>query len=264
MQKFCTMCDQYYNDPTKHRFLECPYYVGCPCGLRPATKQHMEKCFMAREKNRKEQKQKSEPQGMIKNAKKMTSLLEFTCCYCFRAYFSSKEDHEEKFCVWHTGCPKCGEKKKDYAHAKNCTGSRKERTNVPEDHDIELVCRYCRSNVPMTKWDDHMKTQCGPKTVQEIVDATEKGSGGLIVIPETHGLGAGAQSEWKKGMYNCAFCGTDIMLTYKESHEARCKEQLKSKFGFTIYTVGEMNVVDLRRTPSTKNLREVTFVEEGS
>jgi hypothetical protein len=245
MEQFCTMCDQYYRDPAKHRYVDCPFYNGCPCGIRPATKQHVEKCFMARERSRKAQKGAT---PMVSNI----SQTEFTCVYCFRPYYSAKEEHETKFCMYFVGCTKCGAKGKDFTHSRTCKG--KEGETVSGAKEIELVCRYCRSNVPMSKYDDHMQKECGPRTVNEIVEATEKR--GLILLPP-------AIPEWKRSMVWCPFCGTDIVESYIETHQVRCKEQLKTKFEFAVYTVGEVRVYDNRRAQSIKDLREVIFVEEG-
>lgn len=243
--QLCTMCDQYYSDPLRHKVMDCYYYVGCPCGLKPTNKKHVEGCFMARERARKDKTRSRFPQPppMLRNADLKDEIV---CCYCFRDYYSSKEEHEEKYCPYFIGCYVCGQKKVDKVHVETC---KKRKENAVPD-EIQLVCRYCRQNVPMSQYDEHMKLQCGPKTIDGIIEETAKVPRLSLLPPRP------------LDMVPCGLCGSDIMKVYIESHSARCKDTVKSKFSSTVYYASEPRIVDLRRTASTKDLREVIF-EEG-
>ena len=227
MQQLCTMCDQFYSDPNKHRVMDCYYYVGCPCGIKPASKEHIKGCFFMRERARKKAMQKSAFMG-----NRSADDVQFNCIYCFRSYGGSTvEEHEKRFCYYTVGCPFCLLKKKDIGHVRNCKSRATEKSM--EDTVIVMVCQYCRADVKFEDWDEHKRTRCGPDSgktnLSLIVDETQK------------------QSQPKQNMMWCAMCGTYIVDTYFKTHQARDRELLQSKFSSVKIETGELPTLDRRQ-----------------
>jgi len=253
MLSYCTMCDGFYNDPVKHRYIECPFYHGCPCGLKQQTRKHVDGCFMAKELKRKERalystsaveaalKKKEAP--LIRNSQSNVSLK---CIYCFREYSYSRKEHEERYCTYFSGCPFCGAKKKDSHHVEQCKKKQiHDATGGDNDSGLYMICDYCRGDIEMDKWEGH-RADCGPKSLSLIVDETVKNH---------KAAQAGRPTKW------CWSCDKQICEDIFSGHQDECRKRMASRFSVLPKKEnGELSVSDER--PKDSHLKEAQFVEE--
>jgi hypothetical protein len=248
------MCEGFYNEPVKHRYIDCPYYNGCLCGLRQQTSKHVEGCVIAKEIRRKkrireeaqarENQLRKQEQPLISNSRGNQPL---TCIYCFRAYSYDRAQHETRYCPYFVGCPHCGRKKIDGKHTEECKVrilADPEGVIPGEEPVIYMVCQYCRGEIPMEDWDDHRRDKCGPKQVSLIVEETTRKS-----------QAQAGPTKW------CWMCDKKIYEDIFESHQVECKKKMAARYAaLPKKEHGELFIVDDR--PRCSNLKEVKFVEE--
>lgn len=254
MMHHCTLCEGFYHDPVKHRYIDCPYYNGCLCGLRQQSAKHVEKCVISKEIKRKrktvEDSNKVDEILQRREANLISNSPQFnlTCIYCFRGYSYDRKDHESRFCPYFIGCVYCGKKKVDGKHVETCKVMQEREVESAaigkEDMAVYMICQFCRADVSMDRWDEHRK-KCGPKSnLALIVDETQRKSSGPKV-----------PTKW------CWMCGKEIAEDIFSSHQTGCKERMEKQYAKSSAWHGEISIDDRRPTKSG-NLKEVQFVEE--
>jgi len=252
MLNYCTVCEGFYSDPARHRYVECPYYNGCACGLKQQTKKHVDNCFMVKELKRKgrmlaviekEISIEKKEASLIRNSQNIPVLK---CIYCFQEYGYSRQVHEERYCTYFTGCPFCGEKKKDSHHVEECKRKQiRDATGGDSDSVLCMICDYCRGEIDMDRWEGH-RANCGPKNLSLIMDETVK---------KQRSAEPSKPTKW------CWSCDKQIYDDIFTGHQDECRKKMASRFATPPRKeTGELNVIDER--PKDSHLKEVQFVEE--
>lgn len=244
MSHFCTMCEEYYNDPTKHRYIECMYYNGCACGIKNPGREHFKQCFLLRERKR---KASTSPAPMLSNSTETSKLDEITCSMCLVKYRGNPYDHRTVYCAYYNGCPVCGKKYfSPPGHMAECEERKRLLDAGFEDDtaDIKYKCSTCNEYIAAMKYDTH-KSSC--KKEEEEAAADDDTKVFTPVIPQ----------EPKE---KCEFCGVSIVEKYINEHRKNCFESLERKFSYSVKYHGEPEVIDVR---VKKGERAVRFSEGG-
>lgn len=241
------MCGDYYHDYNKHRYVDCIYFNGCPCGMKSVPTDHKEKCFYWRDRRYKASKEAHPP-----------SSTNMVCSLCGEAYRSGFNDHRDRDCQYYVGCRKCSKRYAAYDHFKNCTGpiipmvrgefsggglaphsypgyndgpyppTSYPKPTYPYAHAVKVLCSDCNEYVVEEYMDKH-KQYCPAKELPY--------------------------------MKRCSLCNHKVHQDALASHRSDCMKAVQEKFSKAATAVGEPNIVDLRQRKVAKGERVVTFKE---
>lgn len=244
MAQYCTMCEEYFNDPSRHRYIDCVYYNGCLCGKKVPDRDHIKNCFMLKEKRRKAE-QGGTP--MLSNLPKSSDWK--VCPMCMIRYMGDSNDHRFKICAYYNGCPFCKKRYFEPNHMKACEAASRKKAEVEaktgdEDADLEGVqymCHHCHEFIAAAEYDDHKKKCAVLSTAGPASDDDDTKILTTVVVeePKTY----------------CSLCGSNILSRYFRSHEEHCWKTVCSKFRYTTKSYGEPEVIDTRLEPGEKAVR---------
>lgn len=219
MSQFCTMCEQYFNDPQRHRYVECVYYNGCACGMKMPAPGHADKCFLLRDRKRREREAASFKGGTMLSNEKL-------CSMCLRKYSGDDFVHRNSECYYYFGCPKCKKKYEVPSHFNSCTGIQATPSGsyphsypttfsrYPYSSAVKVLCRDCREYVVEEFLNEH-KRYCPAKTSPDMV--------------------------------KCPLCDVRTVRSYLESHLEWCRKSMETKFSEKrVHVQGEPVLMDGR------------------
>lgn len=244
MSHFCTMCEEYYNDPNKHRYIECMYYNGCDCGEKNPGRRHIRVCPAVRDRKRKVAESRM-PAPLLSNSR-LSYPEEAVCAMCQVKYRGSASDHRTYVCAYYNGCPHCKKRYFEPNHMKKC----EEEARLKEagfDRDagsIKYKCASCNEYIESFKYDAHIAS-CKGEVEAKDDDETKVFPAAVVETPKTL----------------CPFCLLKISDEFTESHQKSCFESVERKFSYNASYYGEPQVIDVR---VKKGERAVRFQEGAS